>query len=543
MKNIFFLLSIVVYLPFTGNAQTSPANKVNPLTGSQWNTGDNTANYYPIVGLFFGMNYWTAQTTSDNEDKIVYNYAASKISGFRQTQQTSSKYEDYGAFALMPMSDTLITDCNKRTASFEHYNEKAYPYYYRVRFDNGIVSEITPTERAAIMRFKYPYGGKSYLLLDVIKGKSKVEIIPVERKIVGYCTNPNGELPENFAKYFVIKLLRQFNDYGTWHKNTIAQGQLTAEGDAVGAWIMLNLNANEIVTVEVTSSFISIEQAEQNLAKELNYKTFETAKQEAQNRWETILKRIAIEGGTDDEQQLFYTCMYRALLFPRIQHEFDPSGNPVHYSFYDGKLYNRPMYNNNVLNGGYKAVKTLFDLLLPGLYQDVYDSYLNAINEGKKNDTNSVHSQLCALAFANSTNVYEQAYRQAYINKSQGMQKNIRSLLTGFTNSPSFKLSEESASWCIFSSIGLYPADSVFILGSPLFDKTTITFPDRKTFVISAEDNSPENVYVEKVFFNSNSTDYTKLHIPYNEIINSDGTIHFIMSPAADTTLTREAPI
>lgn len=499
MKNsikILFLIMMVIYLPFRLIAQTGLSN-VNLLLKIKNNSTVN----YPVTGMPFGMHYWAPQALNTNDIRT-----SNKITGFRQTHQINSGSDDYGAFLLMPTSDTLIVDRDGRAATFQAYNQKIYPHHYRVRFDNGITTEIVPTERAAIMRLKYAYGGKSYLLLDLLKGKGKVEIMPTERKIVGYCTNNNGKQPANFANYFVIKFLRQFDDYGSINNGLIKTKQLVDEGNNVGAWLMFDLKTNEVVTIQVASSFVSVEQAERNLAQELNHKTFETAKQQAQKIWDDALSKVTVEGGNKNEQELFYTVLYYMLLYPQIQYEVDPSGNPVYYSFDDGKLYNDYMFSPNVFQPAYQKVKPLLKIFYPELTAKI----------------NKVEKPLIK-AFTNppidTTNVLEKAYLGNFdMNKSWEVQKLMPDLLRAYTSEPDMSI--ESVAWYVYSSIGLYPVDTLFVFGNPLFNKTTFNLPAGKAFTISTANKFIHNPYIGDVKLDT--VNYSKNYILYSNILGND---------------------
>ena len=94
---------------------------------------------------------------------------------------------------------------------------------------------------------------------------------------------------------------------------------------------------NEQVVVRVASSFISPEQAERNL-QEVGNESFDAIKEKGRQRWNDVLGRIEVEDENVDHLRTFYSCLYRATLFPRMFYEFDAEGNAVHYSPYNGKV-------------------------------------------------------------------------------------------------------------------------------------------------------------------------------------------------------------
>lgn len=86
------------------------------------------------------------------------------------------------------------------------------------------------------------------------------------------------------------------------------------------------------------------------------------------------------------------------------------------------------------------------------------------------------------------------------------------------------------SAWYVFSSLGLYPMNPVsgeYELGAPLFDKSTIHLPSGKTFVITAENLSESNIYVDEVLLNGEKID--RSYITYDELLNG-GRLHFKMT-------------
>jgi putative alpha-1,2-mannosidase len=102
------------------------------------------------------MNFWMPQTGKMG-DGWAYTYDADKIRGFKQTHQPSPWINDYGQFAIMPITGKIRFHEDQRASWFSHKAEIAKPYYYSVYLaDHDVTTEITPTERAAVMRFTFP---------------------------------------------------------------------------------------------------------------------------------------------------------------------------------------------------------------------------------------------------------------------------------------------------------------------------------------------------------------------------------------------------
>src|SRR5665648_1229713 len=97
------------------------------------------------------------------------------------------------------------------------------------------------------------------------------------------------------------------------------------------AAITFKTKKGEIVNARVASSFISPEQAELNLTREIGQSTFDQTKSKAEAAWNKELERVKAEGGTVEQNRTFYTALYRTMLFPRKFYEIDAKNQIVHY--------------------------------------------------------------------------------------------------------------------------------------------------------------------------------------------------------------------
>lgn len=367
-------------LIYTGNLFAQESNLVKYVNTRQ---GTNTkyefsyGNTYPATSLPFGMNTWTAQT-GKNGDGWKYQYFEHTIRGFQQSHQCSSWVNDYAVFSLMPVTGKLVVNEDERAASFSHDNEVAQPSYYKVKLDNNITTEMSPTERGAHLRFSFPKGGSSYLVLDGYTKMSEVKIIPAERKITGYVNNCRWA-PKDFRNYFVIVFDKPFADYGTWEnkKNTLSAKNQSAEGEGVGAYIQFK--GDETVQAKVASSYINTEQAELTLNTELGkFKSFDDTHKAADKVWNQLLGRMAIEGATEDQKATFYSCMYHANLFSHQFFEYRKDGKPYYYSPYDGKVHDGYMYTDNGFWDTFRAQFPLNTVLHPKMEGQLVQALLDA---------------------------------------------------------------------------------------------------------------------------------------------------------------------
>jgi len=351
---------------------------VNTLQGTNSKHELTRGNTYPTTALPFGMHTWTPQT-GKNGDGWKYQYFLDKIRGFQQAHQCSSWTRDYAVFSLMPMSE-LVVDENKREAKFSHANEIAKPNYYKVQLDNKIVTEISPSERGAHLRFTYPAGEKSFLVLDGYNRMSGVKIFPKENKITGYVSNGQG-FKRGWKSYFVLEFDQPIVAYGTWEnkQNTINADSTTAEGPGKGAY--LEFKAGSKVQVKTASSYISPEQAELNLKRELGAdKNLEVTKAKAAAVWNKALGKIVVEGGSEADKATFYSCFFRASLFSRKFYEIGADGKPYYFSPYDGKVHPGHMFTDTGFWDTFRAQFPLNSLV----QTEMHGQYMQALIDAYK---------------------------------------------------------------------------------------------------------------------------------------------------------------
>lgn len=357
-----------------------PVDYVNPLMGTDSKLSLSNGNTYPAIALPWGMNFWMPQTGKMGNG-WAYIYDADKIRGFKQTHQPSPWINDYGQFSIMPMTKQLKIDQDKRASWFSHKAEKATPYYYSVYLSEyDVTTEITPTERCAYFRFTFPETNQAYIVVDAFERGSYIKIIPEKNKIIGYTTRNSGGVPKNFKNYFVIEFDKPFTYKKVWAGKSIVEGLLELQADHAGAAIGFATHRGEQVHARVASSFISIEQAEQNL-KEIGNKDFEQTKKAARNTWNNTLGRIRIESNDTERMRTFYSCFYRSVLFPRMFFEYDKQGNPIHYSPYNGKVLNGYMYTDTGFWDTFRCLFPFVNLVFPSVGEKMQAGLLNTYLE------------------------------------------------------------------------------------------------------------------------------------------------------------------
>ncbi|WP_102796387.1 GH92 family glycosyl hydrolase [Bowmanella denitrificans] len=362
--------------------ETDLVQYVNPLMGTDSKFSLSNGNTYPAIATPWAMHFWTPMTAPMG-DGWTYKYDDDTLRGIKQTHQPSPWLNDYGAFSLMAVTGELKFKEDERASWFSHKAEQAGPDHYSVYLaDYDTVMEVTPTERAAQFRFTFPQTDSAYILLDAFNKGSMVKILPKQRKIVGYARNNHGGVPDNFHNYFVIEFDKDFELTHTWHDEwSLQKNSQQSEGEHVGAIIGFKTQRGEQVHAKVASSFISLEQAELNLRREVGKDSFAQTRAKARQTWQQELSRIRVEDQDLDQVRTFYSALYRVLLFPRKFYEYDADNQLVHYSPYNGDVLPGYMFTDNGFWDTFRAVFPFFTLMYPEMDAQIMQGLANTYKE------------------------------------------------------------------------------------------------------------------------------------------------------------------
>lgn len=369
-------LALCLTLSFPVFAEKDLVQYVNTLQGTNSTYELSWGNTYPTTAVPYPMNSWSPQT-GKNGDGWKYQYSATTIRGFQPTHQCSPWVGDYGVFSLMPVSE-LVVDESKRATPFSHDKEISKPHYYKVTLENGITTEFSPTTRSAHFRFSFPAKGDAFLVLDGYTKTSQVQIDVANHRITGYVHN-GAFSPKTHKNYFIIQFDKPFVSYGTWEnrKNTIQKNNLSREGEGIGAYVQFAKGSK--VQAKVSTSYISPEQAEVTMTRELGkHSSVEVTKQAAADVWNQLLNRVLVEGGTEEDMKTFYSCMFRANLFSHKFYEEKEDGSPYYYSPYDEKIHDGYMFTDNGFWDTFRSQFPLTNILHPTMQGQYMQALLDA---------------------------------------------------------------------------------------------------------------------------------------------------------------------
>lgn len=391
----------LISVPLTGLAQEDsmdydPIDYVNPLIGTQNFEDSNAAGLAPFVTTPFGMTNFTPQTRENYIGGISYEYADTAITGFLASHQPAIWMGDYGYVNVMPEIDSVKTRKDDRKLTFSHEDEVSTPYYYKVKMDAGngrsITTELTATDRCAMYNFTFPQNAAASILVEAARwGSSGAAVIDVEKQeISGYnADNMSAHLsktpPQSLKGYYVIQFSKPFTVKGTYNGHQLTADSTRVSGSEAGAYVSFATAENEVVQVKIGTSFISVEQARQNLEQELpagwDKDNFDTVKNQLKKTWEDKLNLIEIYGASEDEKHIFYTGMYHAMLYPRKFYEETDEGNR-YYSPYDEKIHDGVSYTDYSLWDTFRAENSLLTLLVPEQIDSMVQSLLQNYQEG-----------------------------------------------------------------------------------------------------------------------------------------------------------------
>ncbi|MGN0833095.1 MAG: GH92 family glycosyl hydrolase [Kiritimatiellia bacterium] len=341
-----------------------------PLVGTANTPAISCGNLYPCMARPWGAHAWTPQTGDNGADRI-YDYADQRLRGIRLTHQPSPWIGDYGPLALLPTKELTRFDPEARASWFSHKTECARPHLYRVYLaDYDTTVEVTPTCSAAILRATYPPTDAPQFVVDAFAGG---EILQAEgRTVEGVSRQAKVRWNERrrerpLENFFSITFDRPF----------VA---VAREGSAVAVRFAPMRNGGQ-VCARVAASFVSPEQARHNL-REVADKSFDTVAAEGAAEWNRVLSRVRL-GETDlDRRRMFYTCLYRALLFPRRFFDLAPDGRPVHRSPHTLEVRPGRYYCDTGFWDTFRALFPLLNLLYPEMNREMTEGLLRCYEEG-----------------------------------------------------------------------------------------------------------------------------------------------------------------
>ncbi len=357
----------------------SPVDAVNILQGTDSTPAFSRGNTLPIAALPFGMAHWTLQSQANTP--WMFSPGVRRIQGLRCTHQLSPWLDDYGHAVFLPFAGEVNPDPGSRASSYRPEDAKLTPYslqLFLLRYRAQV--ELIPTERCCLLTasFGTTDGAKvSGLVIDIPGKASAVTPDAANRRISFTSTANAGGVPDNFAAYYVVEFAEAWESFDI-KKPESGSGPHEPEHQ-IG---VVRFKPGAAIEARIATSFISFEQARLNLKSELGSKSPAALREAGAALWNEQLNRIQIEGASQDQLRTFYSCMYRALLFPRTFHEPDANGNMQHYSAFNSKVEPGLMYADHGYWDVYRAWYPFMSIVFPEKLGEILQAWVNAYKEG-----------------------------------------------------------------------------------------------------------------------------------------------------------------
>ncbi|GHJ41742.1 lectin [Streptomyces sp. TS71-3] len=414
-----------------------PAALVNPMIGTS-----GAVDTFPGPDMPFGMLQWGPDTTPDRPSGGGYEYKDSKISGFSLTHVSGPGCGVAGDLPILPRTGELSGDLSGMSSAFSHDDEKAGIGYYGVTDASGVRTELTDTTRAGLGRFTFPAGAQSNLLLKLSGSATPVDgtraQVVGDREVIGSVDSGHFCGADNrYTLHFDIKFDQPFKDSGTWvgssiHPNATSlkagpvrqepakraaaplhephftvpntpspiihgavAGGTSAGGTAAkeapkssppvtganGMYLTFDTAKNPTVSAAVGISYTSDAGAASNLSSEVRGWDFDAMHRANHDAWNKVLGRVAVGGGSQDQQVQFYTALYHALLHPNVFSDADGR-----YMGMDNQVHRvaggqQAQYANYSGWDTYRSQTQLMAMVEPKVTSDVVTSMLNGYDQ------------------------------------------------------------------------------------------------------------------------------------------------------------------
>ncbi|MEK8129999.1 GH92 family glycosyl hydrolase [Paenibacillus filicis] len=370
---------------------------VNTLRGTHSNGGFSRGNTFPAVAVPHGFNFWTPMTDAGS-GSWVYTYNERNtannlpvIQAFSLNHEPSPWMGDRQTFQVMPSGATGVPSANRteRQLEFNHANEIAKAHYYGVTFENGMKTEMTPTDHAAVFRFTFT-GDESNLIFDNQNNNGGITL-NADGSIQGYSDQRSGNSAGAARMFF----------YATFDKQVKASGTPSKLGGGanVSRYYKFDTTADKVVTMKIATSLIGVEQAKKNLEMEVPAsETFNSIKEKAQTKWDQLLGTIQVEGATEDQLISLYSNMYRLYLYPNSAFENTGTTQAPVYKHADqtplttcsnstptqacAKILDGKSYVNNGFWDTYRTTWPAYSLFTPKMAGELVDGFVQQYKDG-----------------------------------------------------------------------------------------------------------------------------------------------------------------
>lgn len=283
--------------------------------------GPDTRGPYDTINFLHYSGYWAG-------DDQVRMFSHLHLHGTGAT--------DYGVLGVMPIDafEDSRFSAPGYESSFDKATETASPGYYAVTLDRGSIrSELTATRHAAHHRHGYPAGTKEgHVVFDLDHHLSGGEVTQAEFTLEPEAQRIRGKLHHvggmsggfgGYDVFFDARTRAPWKAARVWSNGAAPAEGVSGSGTKVGFALSFDLGADAAVELRVGLSFVSLENATENLEAEIPGWDFDGTRAKTAAAWGDLLGRMTIWGGTETERRMFYSSLYRAFLMPTASSDVD----------------------------------------------------------------------------------------------------------------------------------------------------------------------------------------------------------------------------
>ena len=348
---------------------------VNIRQGSDSVHSFSHGNTLPLTQRPFAMTAFAPQTQS--RDSWFYSPRMRVLEGVRITHQPSPWIADYGTVVFMPQKGKPEFHPERRRSGFRPEEAKLEPHRMRFRFLKSRCDfELTPSERGGILRLHFDSPEENWLSVLPFRGNFTGRFEPETDTLFVTVDNCGGQNTVGFRMYAVVRFgPGEIDGRGTicGSESAVCRADNVA-GEMAGMHLKLT---GDSLNARIGTSYISFEQAEENLRQDTEGKTLETLASENSALWESYLSRVEIEARDDKQLRTFYSCMYRAFLYPHKAYEITAEGKAVHYAPADGSVRAGVRYTDNGFWDTYRTCYPFYAIVARDEYREMVRGFVN----------------------------------------------------------------------------------------------------------------------------------------------------------------------
>ncbi len=320
----------------SGKIERSPQKLITPAGYADTKIGSAHSRWMIAPGPW--MPFSMVKLAPDNQNggwQAGYDPIFETIGGFSHIHEWTMS-----GLSMMPTNGPLQTqvgdekdpDSGYRSRLNKETEEAPIGYYKAELTDYGITAELTATTRGGFQRYTFPKDKNgSRVLIDLQSPAEygyQLEEVLIKKvsdtRVEGFSKqlSPDtwsGGISQEYIVHFVAEFDQPISNFGVWSEKGIQDKteilQLKNCKDA-GAFIEFDTSENNIVQVRTAISYVSIENASENLETEISKPLgwdFDAVRQNNVNAWNELFRRVKITSNNQREKIRFYTNMYRAL--------------------------------------------------------------------------------------------------------------------------------------------------------------------------------------------------------------------------------------